>query len=186
MSCQTTHERLPDWLAGLMASADAQGVESHLEVCGECRAEAELLRMTRASFSPAALGERVEPNWAAMRQKVLREARLEREAPSFIDRARTWLAEAWELPRMKPALAGAAVLLVCVMAFSLTVGPNVFGPRRATTLASLSVDELEALSEVIDLEGDGETLAAEPLDAGTMRELEVLPADEVDRLLRTI
>lgn len=186
MSCQTTHERLPEWLAGLLASVDAAGVEHHLEACGECRAEAELLGLTRAAFSPAALGERVEPNWATMRQKVLREARLEREFSGLVDRARAWLAEAWKLPRLKPALATAAVLLVCVMGLSLTVGPYVFGPRRAITLASLSADELETLSEVIALEGEGDLVVAEPVDAESLREMEALPADELNRLLRTL
>ncbi len=187
MSCQTTHERLPEWLSGLLASSEAAGVEHHLEDCSECRAEAEMLRLTRGAFSPAALGEQVEPNWATMRQKVLRASRLEQAAPSFVDRAREWLAETWELPRLKPALATAAVVLVCVMGFSLTMRPYLFGPNRASTLASLSVDDLEILSEAMAMEGEGGgLLEAEPVDAETLRELEALPADELNRLLRTI
>lgn len=187
MSCQTTHERLPEWLSGLLASSEAAGVEHHLEACGECRAESEMLRLTRAAFSPAALGEQVEPNWATMRQKVLRASRLEQAAPSFVDRAREWLAEAWELPRLKPALATAAIVLVCVMGFSLTMRPYLFGPNRASILASLSVDELEVLSEAMAMEGEGgDLLEAEPVDAETLRALEALSADELNRLLRTI
>ena len=65
--------------------------------------------------------------------------------------------------------------------------PYLFGPNRASTLASLSVDDLEVLSEAMAMEGEGGgLLEAEPVDAETLRELEALSADELNRLLRTI
>ena len=87
MSCQETHERLPEWLAGQLASAEAATLEHHIEICGDCLAEADLLQATRVAFSPAALGEMVEPDWAAMRQHVLRTARLRKVEPGLLGRA---------------------------------------------------------------------------------------------------
>ncbi len=187
MSCQETHERLPEWLAGQLASAEAATLEHHVEICGDCLAEADLLQATRAAFSPAALGERVEPDWAAMRQHVLRTARLRKAAPGLLGRTQAWLAQAWAPLRLKPALAtGALLVAVCALSLSLTVGPFLYEPQKASTLATLTADEIETLSEALSISSDGDLLGAEPLDAETMRELVKMSSEELDRILKTL
>ena len=186
MSCRETHERLPDWLAGLLEPDEAQVLGSHLEACGECGAEADLLRAAREAFSPAALGEAAEPNWAAMSNRVLREARAQTEAPGLSDRLREWLAQAWSPPRLKPALVAAAVIVLSAMSFYITVGPYLFGPQRVKALATLSVEELEALSEALPVEGEADLLGPESVDAETLREISKLSPEELDRFLKTM
>ncbi|MCH7646347.1 MAG: zf-HC2 domain-containing protein [Nitrospinae bacterium] len=187
MSCQETHERLPEWLAGQLASAEAATLEHHVEICGDCLAEADLLQATRAAFSPAALGERVEPDWAAMRQHVLRTARLRKADPGLLGRAGAWLAQALTPLRLKPALAtGALLVAVCALSFSLTVGPYFYEPQNPSTLATLTVDEIEALSEALSISSDGDLLGAEPLDHETMREIAKMSSEELDRILKTL
>ena len=187
MSCQETHERLPEWLAGQLVSAEAAILEYHIEICGDCLAEADMLQATRVAFSPAALGEMVEPDWAAMRQHVLRTARLRKADPGLLGRARTWLAQAWTPLRLKPALATVALLVaVCALSFSLTVGPYLYEPQKASTLATLTADEIGALSEALSISSDGGLLGAEPLDAETMRELARMSSEELDRILKTL
>ena len=58
MSCQETHERLPEWLAGQLASAEAATLEHHIEICGDCLAEADLLQATRVVTGLPLLGDR--------------------------------------------------------------------------------------------------------------------------------
>lgn len=186
MSCHATHERLPEWLAGRLALPEAASVADHIEACGDCRAEAELLRAMREAFSPAALGETVEPNWASMPQQVLRAIRTRPETPGLLERAREWLALAWSPPRLKPTLVAAAVVALCAMSFYITVGPYLFGPQRVSALATLSLDELEALSEALPTEGEADLLGPGPVDAETLRELAKLSPEELDRLLKTM
>ncbi|MEE9519261.1 MAG: zf-HC2 domain-containing protein [bacterium] len=187
MSCQETHERLPEWLAGQLVSAEAAILEYHIEICGDCLAEADMLQATRVAFSPAALGEMVEPDWAAMRQHVLRTARLRKAEPGLLGRAREWLAQAWAPIRLKPAVAtGALLVAICALSFSLTVGPYLYEPQNASTLATLTADEIGALSEALSISSEGDLLGAEPLDHETMREIANMSPEELDRILRTL
>jgi hypothetical protein len=187
MSCQETHERLPEWLAGQLVSAEAAILEYHIEICGDCLAEADMLQATRVAFSPAALGEMVEPDWAAMRQHVLRTARLRKAEPGLLGRAREWIAQAWAPLRLKPAVAtGALLVAICALSFSLTLGPYLYEPQNASTLATLTADEIGALSEALSISSDGDLLGAEPLDHETMREIANMSPEELDRILRTL
>jgi anti-sigma factor RsiW len=161
-------------------------VAEHIEVCADCRAETDLLRATRESFSPAALGMAEEPDWAAMRQKVLRAARTQEAAPGLIERVREWLELTWSPARLRPAFVAVAVVVICAMGFYLAVGPYLFGPQAASNLASLKADELEALSDALPTEGESDLLGTEPLDAQTLRELSKLSPEELERLLKTM
>lgn len=186
MNCATTHEYLPDWLAGSLEPSRSQELVSHMEACADCRAEAELIRATREAFSPAALGERQEPDWALMRQQVLRDARIQADRPGILERVRDWFDFAWSPRRLKPALVAVAVVVVCAMGLYLTVGPYLFGPQSASNLASLNAEELEALSEALPTEGEADLIGPEPVDAETLRELAKLSPEELERLLKTM
>jgi hypothetical protein len=186
MNCATTHEHLPEWLAGSLETSRSQEVVSHMEACPDCRAEAELLRATREAFSPAALGEMQEPDWALMRQQVLRDARLQADKPGILERIRDWFDLAWSPRRLKPALVAVAAVVICAMGLYLTVGPYLFGPQSASNIASLNVNELEALSEALPTEGEADLIGPEPVDADTLRELAKLSPEELDRLLKTL
>lgn len=186
MNCQATHDHLPEWLAGRLEASERSSVSEHLEACAECRTEANLLRATREAFSPAALGLAEEPDWAAMRQRVLRDARARRSAPGLLERLRDWFEMGWSPARLKPALVAVAVVVICAMGFYLTVGPYLFGPQAASNLASLKAEELEALADAMPTEGEADLLGTEPLDAETLRELSKLSPEELDRLLKTM
>lgn len=186
MRCEAAHDCLPEWLAGRLEQSQGEAVRLHLDACAECRAEADILRSLRTAFSAEALGEREEPNWANMRQKVLRTARTETASQGLLGRLKGWLTFEWSPTRLKPALVAVAVVALCAMGFYLTVGPYLFGPQTASNLAQLDVKELETLSEALPTEGEADLLGEEPLDAETLRELTKLSPEELDRLLKTL
>lgn len=186
MSCKATHEFLPGWVAGYLEPTQAAALLEHIEACAECRAEADLLKATREAFSPAALGQAEEPDWALMRQQVLRDARVHAAEPGLFERVRDWFDLAWSPRRLKPALVALAVVVICAMGFYLTVGPYLFGPQAASNLASLTSEELETLADTLPTEGEADLLGTEPLDAETLRELSKLSPEELERLLKTM
>lgn len=186
MSCQATHELLPEWLTGHLEPSQAATLMEHIHACAECRAEAQLLKTMREAFSPAALGQTEEPDWALMRQQVLRESRIGAGEPGLFERIGDWFDFAWSPQRLKPALVAVAVLVLCAMGFYLTVGPYLFGPQAASNLASLTAEELETLAETLPTEGEADLLGTEPLDAETLRELSKLSPEELERLLKTM
>ena len=60
--CEMVRERLPDFIGGRLAPADAALVEAHLGGCPECGDEAALLRLLFAArpAAPAELERRIE------------------------------------------------------------------------------------------------------------------------------
>lgn len=60
-SCEQVRDALPDHFAGLLPPDETAAVEAHLDVCGECRDEAEFVRFLRGlrPEAPAALAGRM-------------------------------------------------------------------------------------------------------------------------------
>ena len=60
--CEIVRERIPDFVGGRLAPADAAQVQAHLGDCSECREEAELVGLLHAArpAAPAALARRIE------------------------------------------------------------------------------------------------------------------------------
>ena len=50
MSCQETHERLPEWLAGQLASAEAATLEYHIEICKNYLRDADRARQKLENY----------------------------------------------------------------------------------------------------------------------------------------
>jgi predicted anti-sigma-YlaC factor YlaD len=59
--CASVAERLPEWAAGILPAQERDRLEAHLEACGSCRAEAELVRLLREGRprAPDGLAERI-------------------------------------------------------------------------------------------------------------------------------
>lgn len=60
--CETVRERLPDFVGGRLAPADASLVEAHLGECEECREEAMLVEFVYAArpLAPESLAPRIQ------------------------------------------------------------------------------------------------------------------------------
>ena len=72
--CGEARERLPELASGRLGAEAAVEVEAHLETCGECRAEFELVRLLHGStpVAPAGLDARVVAALRARRTTVRR------------------------------------------------------------------------------------------------------------------
>jgi hypothetical protein len=103
-----------------------------------------------------------------------------------LERTRRWVSEALRPSRLRPALVAAAVVVLCALSLYLTVGPYLFGPQPPSALVGLTVEELEALADVLPTEAEGDLLGEGPVDSATLRELIRLSPEELDRLLRTL
>lgn len=72
--CGRMRELIPDFVAGRLSADDADAVDGHVAICGECRAEVELARLVHASRPrvPEGLLERVLESVAARREQPSR------------------------------------------------------------------------------------------------------------------
>jgi anti-sigma factor RsiW len=115
LSCETVRDELPAMLDGRLDSSERRAVAAHLEVCAECRAEADVLAMLRRQTVavPPGLEERVK-------EAVRRQAGRARRAPS------------WALA----AAAAAAVLLGGVLLLRHTGGDPLLGDPEAVAIAA--------------------------------------------------
>ena len=83
-------------------------------------------------------------------------------------------------------------MAVCALSLSLTVGPFLYEPQKASTLATLTADEIGALSEALSISSDGDLLGAERFDPDRLaRDLSALGISsrhipEVEDIVETI
>jgi len=52
IGCAWVGERLPEWAAHTLPAAETAALDAHLESCASCRADAEIVRLVRASRAP--------------------------------------------------------------------------------------------------------------------------------------
>ena len=72
--CELVRDAIPDFVAGRLPGADSASVQSHLDGCAECRAEAELVGLLFAARPtvPAGLVESLEVQARSRRPAVTR------------------------------------------------------------------------------------------------------------------
>ncbi len=99
---------LPEWIRGDVGDEERRRVEAHVEGCSDCRAEAELLRVLRASRPepPAELAARIKGGL--------------REAGARPGASPGWIP--WEWTAFVPRLAAAAAVLVLAASVVLLPG----------------------------------------------------------------
>ena len=141
MICEDLADRLPDWVAGRLAEAEAAAISPHVQGCADCAAHASVLSALLAArpTAPAGMSERIA--------LALKEP--DRAAPGIP----RWRRPAW-------AISAAAVLV-------LAVGTAVM---RQTAVAPEETVAASALGEVVEDEsvvwtaGDGAVAGAPVLE----------------------
>jgi anti-sigma factor RsiW len=88
MTCARTRHRLSAWLEGDLGETERERVRSHLQGCGECRAELDALKQTVARLS--SLAECEAPHHLASR--IIARLRDGEGAPGWREDLAAWLA----------------------------------------------------------------------------------------------
>ena len=138
MDCQEIKKLIPVYLDDELEAAERQQVSDHLQVCADCRAEAQAMEK---SWELLAEIEEIEPdpNYRARFWRA-------------VDVRRPWYAKVGQYfqsvflqRRWVPALAGAAVV---VMISVFTINQFLLKPSLPTVLTELKDTELEMIANI--------------------------------------
>lgn len=188
-------EMLPRYLAGELAGDARAGVEGHLDVCGDCRAEMDVLRALSAETVP----DPGEGFWAAMPGRIRRACREEQEKRKGFRKKPRLPVWAWA------GGAAAAALAVLVAFWPGGIGRDDAGvdlysaddhayeyaDTSGVSLEGLEKGELDALASWAgdELEAAGEEAAialADGMKGGFYEELSDMDAQELERFSRML
>jgi len=203
--CTDKHikELLPAYLEGALRQQEKLLVEEHLGSCGDCRAEAAILR----SMAGEAVPDPGEAFWATMPDRVYRAVREQgaRQKPFDLDRLMDWMT----LPRWTWAAAAIGLFLAISWFILLPVRTeqgSVLSQGDALSdeilvadsvdslnpeLAELDRDELGSMEDWANRELVSIALEAEPVvrhghDPDVYEELAELDTHEIERLSKML
>jgi hypothetical protein len=204
MRCTETNikELLPSYLEQRLSGPELVRIEKHLETCGDCREELELLRMMAEDAVP----QPAESFWQEMPERVYREVRREK-------RARKRFALPDVLSGLVPprwAWAAATVLMVAALSWfvfspvrkapvDVATSPGlegIFGYEDAASDDAVNLSDISDTEASVFLDWTDRELAAIGSDAGETlafgeeddigEELGALSSAEADKLLELL
>ncbi len=120
MNCEKCLYLIDDLIEGELDELFAAQIEQHIDACSDCRAEFEIARREKALFADFMFAAEPSEN---LRTNFY--ARLEAEnqsapAVKISERASDWKTRIFSFLHFSPALAGAALIIVCGLIFGLT------------------------------------------------------------------